>query len=213
MRGIAAAFCSARQPLCKQANSEISIISGLNYIAENFANGILQSNGFFVAGKEAIKYMNSNSQLSVAGSSKTAHTLQRFTESTAASLLVISPDQGDHRAIRQIFETTKWTVHYAYTWEEAQECLETYPVSVVLCERALPDATWRIVLKGLVHVSAAPMLVVASRLADEHLWAEVLNLGGYDVILKPFEPSETRWVAGTAAWKWQQQHTQSHLVC
>lgn len=157
--------------------------------------------------------MNSNSQLSVTDSSKTAHALQGFTQSAAASLLVISPDESDHRLVRQIFESTQWTVHYAYTWEEAKECLEEYQVSVVLCERELPDGNWRSVLKGLVHVSAAPMLVVASRLADEHLWAEVLNHGGYDVMLKPFEPSEARWVAGTAAWKWHQQHTQSHLVC
>jgi DNA-binding NtrC family response regulator len=27
-------------------------------------------------------------------------------------------------------------------------------------------------------------------LADEHLWAEALNLGAYDVLAKPFDPTE-----------------------
>ena len=29
-----------------------------------------------------------------------------------------------------------------------------------------------------------------TRTADEHLWAEVLNLGGYDVLAEPFERDE-----------------------
>ena len=116
--------------------------------------------------------------------------------------------------MREIFKDSAWTVHYAYTWEEAQECLEEYPASVVICDSDLPDVAWRRVLKGLAHLKGSPLLIVTSRVADEHLWAEVLNLGGYDVIAKPFEPSEVRWTAGTAAWKWhQQQHHQTQFVC
>jgi DNA-binding response OmpR family regulator len=43
-----------------------------------------------------------------------------------------------------------------------------------------------------------PDLIVASRLADEYLWAEVLNLGGYDVLAKPFNAEEVRRVVGLA---------------
>jgi DNA-binding response OmpR family regulator len=32
----------------------------------------------------------------------------------------------------------------------------------------------------------APSLIVSSRLADEHLCAEALNLGAFDVLAKPF---------------------------
>jgi len=31
---------------------------------------------------------------------------------------------------------------------------------------------------------------VTSRLADERLWAEALNLGAYDVLAKPFDSTE-----------------------
>jgi DNA-binding response OmpR family regulator len=34
--------------------------------------------------------------------------------------------------------------------------------------------------------------VVVSRNADERLWAEVLNLGGYDLLLKPYNANEVR---------------------
>jgi FixJ family two-component response regulator len=36
----------------------------------------------------------------------------------------------------------------------------------------------------------APSLIVTSRLADDRLWAEALNLGAYDVLAKPFERLE-----------------------
>ena len=42
-------------------------------------------------------------------------------------------------------------------------------------------------------------LIVTSRLADASLWAEVLNLGGYDLLAKPFNRQEVRHVL-TSAW-------------
>ena len=39
-----------------------------------------------------------------------------------------------------------------------------------------------------------PRLVFTSRLADEYLWVEVLNLGGHDVLVKPFRAAEVQWV-------------------
>ena len=35
-----------------------------------------------------------------------------------------------------------------------------------------------------------PALIVTSRLADERLWAEVLNLGAFDLLSKPFDFDE-----------------------
>jgi DNA-binding response OmpR family regulator len=40
----------------------------------------------------------------------------------------------------------------------------------------------------------APLLVVTSRLADAYLWSEVLNLGAYDVLAKPFNAREVTHV-------------------
>jgi DNA-binding response OmpR family regulator len=37
-------------------------------------------------------------------------------------------------------------------------------------------------------------------LADDHLWAEVLNLGGYDVLAKPFDGCELFRALSSAWW-------------
>jgi DNA-binding response OmpR family regulator len=54
----------------------------------------------------------------------------------------------------------------------------------------MPDGNWNTILLGLRELPDPPSVVVVSRFADEHLWAEVLNLGGYDVLATPFDRSE-----------------------
>ena len=44
-----------------------------------------------------------------------------------------------------------------------------------------------------------PMFIVTSRLADDALWAEVLNVGGYDLLLKPFRAEEVIRMVHVAA--------------
>ena len=51
----------------------------------------------------------------------------------------------------------------------------------------------------------APSLVAASRLADDHLWAEALNLGAWDVLAKPFDRSEVLRSVAQAGVHWHHQ--------
>jgi len=50
-------------------------------------------------------------------------------------------------------------------------------------------------------------LIVTSRLADECLWAEALNIGAYDVLAKPFDRNEVRRSESLACLHWNdKQH-------
>ena len=49
---------------------------------------------------------------------------------------------------------------------------------VVMCDAELPDGSWKTALNELASKAVPMPLIVASRLADDKLWAEVLNLGG-----------------------------------
>lgn len=66
-------------------------------------------------------------------------------------------------------------------------------VSVVICEDRLQDGTWIDLLDVLNEVHPAPALIVTSAYAEPRLWAEVLNLGGYDVLAQPFSRDEVLW--------------------
>jgi len=50
------------------------------------------------------------------------------------------------------------------------------------CERDLLSGTGRDMLDHLTLLPQPAYLIVSSRLGDNHLWAEALNIGGYDVL-------------------------------
>jgi len=75
--------------------------------------------------------------------------------------------------------------------------------SVVLCDAELPDGGWRDVMRSLGTMGDPPLLIVTARLADNRLWAEVLNEGGHDVLAKPFRPTEVLQSI-TSSCRWQE---------
>lgn len=68
----------------------------------------------------------------------------------------------------------------------------------VLTERDVPGGGWKKILSALERLPHPPLLVVTSRLADDHLWAEALNLGAHDVLATPFRATELVWVVENA---------------
>jgi DNA-binding response OmpR family regulator len=105
-------------------------------------------------------------------------------------LLVISPYQEDYATVRNAAPSGIYPVSAAHTVREALAVLHRQPARIVITERDLPDGDWRQVLDALPQLPRPPLLIVASRHADDRLWAEVLNLGGYDVLIKPFDQQE-----------------------
>ena len=113
-------------------------------------------------------------------------------------ILSVSAALEDHEAVRHSASGLPCLIQTAKNCHSAFQTLENGRISIVVCERDLPDGTWRDVLEHLGSSPERPFLIVTSRLADGWLWAEVLNLGGYDVLAKPFDAKETRHVLETA---------------
>lgn len=109
--------------------------------------------------------------------------------SETITILSVSPFREDHEFLQGIFGHSSWTVLTAPDLTIARRLLHR-GVSVVLCECDLRPDTWIAVLGEVQGLPVAPSLIVTSRLADDRLWAEALNLGAYDVLAKPFERSE-----------------------
>ena len=122
-------------------------------------------------------------------------------------LLSISSVRKDHTALRQILSQTRWQVAAARTCRKAKVLLHRQSVAAIFCECDLPDGTWRDILSWSANISQPPPVNVTSGLADGRLWAEVLNLGGYDVLAKPFHEQEVRHVLTFAAGnQFERQH-------
>ena len=121
----------------------------------------------------------------------------------ARSILSISPSEEDHISLDALLNGCKkreseWIVRAASTIQEGLVHLRDNRISVVLSERDLSAGTWKDVLAELQSMPDPPTLIVTSRLADEHLWAEALNLGAYDVLIKPFDQKEVSRILSSA---------------
>lgn len=119
------------------------------------------------------------------------------------NVLLISPFDEDHQHLRDILKHSNWQQHAARTQREAFDLLQETVTPVVICESELPDGTWQDVLSQFGRMRCPPMLVVTSRLADDRLWSEVLNLGGYNVLAKPLNMKEVFHVVGLAWMSWK----------
>jgi DNA-binding NtrC family response regulator len=61
---------------------------------------------------------------------------------------------------------------------------------LVLLDADLSDAVWQSLLQWSRQHGTALATVVCARVADHHLWGEVLQSGAYDLLVEPFEHNE-----------------------
>jgi DNA-binding NtrC family response regulator len=118
-------------------------------------------------------------------------------------VLCVSPFEADHVFFEHAFRHSNWRVHAVRSSREAVAWLSGRQIPVVLCEESLPDATWKDMLADVASMPDSPVLIVTSRLADDALWAEVLNLGAYDLLMKPFDATEVFRVVSLAWRHWK----------
>jgi len=112
----------------------------------------------------------------------------------ARRILSISEFQTDHVILRRILDDTGWRLTTADSCHDARRRLASSGAVVAFCEATLPDGTWKDVLDFTLTPEVTCSLVVTSTLIDPRLWSEVLNLGGFDVLSKPFVEHEVRRV-------------------
>ena len=120
-------------------------------------------------------------------------------------VLSISPDKEDRASLKGILESD-WTVVASTTVASALSLLGEISIPIVTCDCDISSGSWKEMLEGISLLPDPPLLIVTSRLADERLWAEALNLGAWDVLAKPFDANEAIRIAGIAGQHSQDRH-------
>jgi len=120
-----------------------------------------------------------------------------------AEVLAVTPHPADRVRLREILSQGNWKLHEASDCSEALASLRDQRLPVLLCARDLADGNWEDLLNATASLTTPPNLIVLSRLANESLWAKVLNLGGFDVLMTPFEPEEVLRVTFSAWSRWE----------
>ena len=130
------------------------------------------------------------------------------------TLLSVGLIDEDHASLEGILQcsqcdlrpTCKWRLNACPTLASALAALRKDSVPIVVCESDLRPGTWKEVLEELSALPDPPLLIVTSRVADERLWAEALNLGAYDVLAQPFDGSEVARIVSMAWLRWKSRY-------
>ena len=132
-----------------------------------------------------------------------------ITEQDLTLLLIGAVEDDDDRG-GSIFSQSSWQARRANSCRQALPLIRRDSHPVIVSERDLPDGDWKDILELTSVQKEPPIVIVTSRLADDYLWAEVLNLGGYDVLAKPFDRNEVHRTISLAWQHWKNRCEMLH---
>ena len=126
-------------------------------------------------------------------------------ETALKAVLSVSSNHEDRDSLEEIVRSD-WTVVPSATVASALSVLREVPIPVVICDGDLAPGTWEDLLSHISSFPDPPLLIVTSRLADERLWAQAVNLGAWDVLAKPFDAEEVIRIISVAWQHWRDRH-------
>lgn len=121
-------------------------------------------------------------------------------------ILGLLASAADRHSLRYILDDSNWKLEFADGIETIQPILRKNNTGVIVTDCVLPDGNnWKDLLSEIQAHPLPPSLILADRNADDRLWAEVLNLGAHDLLMKPFDANEVLRVIGSAWRSWAYQ--------
>jgi CheY-like chemotaxis protein len=137
----------------------------------------------------------------------------------AVRVLSVSPVEGDHTGLQDILQNAEaglgshcqWRLCPIRTLASAADALQQQAVPIIISACELLPGSWREMLAQISLLPDPPLLIVTSRLADDSLWAEALNLGAWDVIVKPFDATEVTRILNSAWQHWLDRKDVHHI--
>ena len=118
-------------------------------------------------------------------------------QNCSTALLVMPPERST-LLLRQLAGIPS-NIRAVSSCEAAAEQLRDDPaINLVLTDLGLPDGTWSDVLNLAGKSQSGASVVVCTRVDDERLWTSVLEAGGFDVLVEPWEQGEISRVVSAA---------------
>ena len=113
-------------------------------------------------------------------------------------VLFISTSAADATTVSRMLSSIDIPCAHAGTLQGARHKLEAEAFGAVLTEARLPDGTWAVVVRLVRAARCGPAVVVTDNLADARFWVDALELGAYDVLVKPFYCGEVQRILANA---------------
>ena len=107
-----------------------------------------------------------------------------------STVLVVTTSRDDAKLISEALEGIGADTCEAGSYREALAFLNRMAVTAIYCDEHLPDGTWKDLYGRIIVCPDAPPVVVIFPQFDESLWAEALNVGARDVLVRPLDATE-----------------------
>jgi DNA-binding NtrC family response regulator len=107
-------------------------------------------------------------------------------------ILFISGHRDDALRLSQMLRALPLALDHVESVQQARTKLSEEAYEVILTEAALHDGNWVDVLHLTRECPREVEVIVTDPHADARFWAEVLNLGAYDLLAQPFYEPEVR---------------------
>lgn len=106
------------------------------------------------------------------------------------SLLIVTSRVEDAPELREVLRDTPWKLAQIPDLDGTDAVLKTAEVPILFFDRDIAGAGWRETIKRLVHSRRDACIVLLSNVADQYLWDEVVQQGGFDLLTRPFRKEQ-----------------------
>jgi DNA-binding NtrC family response regulator len=113
-------------------------------------------------------------------------------------VLFISRHHHDADTLARMLAPVSIGLEHVATLRDARVELQRSRFGAVLTEAYLPDGTWKDLLSLTYELRVSLSVIVTHLVADDRFWAEVLNLGCYDMLAQPFDTREVQRILALA---------------
>jgi two-component system response regulator PilR (NtrC family) len=113
-------------------------------------------------------------------------------------VLFVSPRREDAKTLSRMLGSLSVPIDYVADLAHARAMIRDGNYPVILTEANLRDGTWLDVLDLAHRVTPRSEVIVTDATADARFWAEVLNMGAYDLIAQPFATGEVQRILSNA---------------
>ena len=116
-------------------------------------------------------------------------------------ILAVTEDAAAWECLRDIVVSSGWDFLVARGGGHAVSILKKRPIPIVIFDRDAAGDSWREAFREIAASGDAPCIFLASTVADDYLWQEVVLNRGFDILVKPFRQDQVvRSV--NFAWAW-----------
>ena len=105
-----------------------------------------------------------------------------------------------------LFRYFNWRMRQFETCRQVLAFLRQNPIPLIISWSEMPDGNWRDLLRQLMLLTNPPLLAVSYQPTGRYFWSEVISLGGYDVLVKPFNAPDIFRMVSLAWESWKDRN-------